>query len=259
MSDLRITEKFNMPLTTPQMRGDNTNTIKPVSKENKELSTGVKIATGIGLVALASYGIYVATRGKIKPKKNPITTPHTSPVTSKNPNFFEQKGLKINKEIVSNADGTLYTGTLEHVNKNGEKFILKYKDGTLQTSEKYTMTGELVLRKKYTQEIANCIDSNRQPYSVMNKRMYIYNKDGKIIGGAAVIRTKNAVNYVNNKYCIYKDNKEVIKTRYASKDGKERVLFEKPLENESDARYLLGTAPLASLGSPLKAYYPLSK
>ena len=78
MSDLSISQKFNMPIATPQFRSSNTNPINPTTKENKGLSTGAKVAIGTGLVALASYGIYVATRGKVKPK----TTP---PVTTNNP------------------------------------------------------------------------------------------------------------------------------------------------------------------------------
>ena len=66
MSDLSISQKFNMPPTTYLLNNSSTNQITAASKKNKGLSTGAKVAIGTGLVLLASCGIYIATRGKIK-------------------------------------------------------------------------------------------------------------------------------------------------------------------------------------------------
>ena len=245
------------------------------AKPKKEgLSTGAKWAIGIGATtALAIGADFLFCKGKhvknlwgklkgnnSKPNETPQSPPISNPPASpKKSNFFEQKGLKVNKEIVSNADGTLYTGTLEKNNKNGEKFVLEYKDGVLLTSEKYTKTGEFVTRKKYIREIETCYDSNRNPYPINKRYMLEYNKDGKIVNGTLVYEGKNSTFCNNNKYSIYKDKTGIQKTRYAKQDGTKEVLFESPLEKESDAKYKLGSAGMRALQSPLNTNYPTVK
>lgn len=188
-----------------------------------------------------------------RPDGAPPSSPTSNtPVVAKKPNFFEQRGLKINKEVVSNADGTLYTGSIERTNKNGERFILKYKDGMLQTSEKYTKAGEFVSSKKYSQEIETGFNKNRVPYPIKKRYMYEYNNDGKIINGSVVIKRPNNTFYINNKYCIFKNNKEIIIRRFATKDGKKFGLFDKPYDKEFDARSELGRASMAALDTPFK-------
>ena len=51
-------------------------------EEKKGLSKGAKWAIGLGLTALAAGGIYLATRGKVKPTNNPTppTTGQNNPV-----------------------------------------------------------------------------------------------------------------------------------------------------------------------------------
>ena len=241
-------------------RTPNADTLQNKS-EKEGLSIGTKIALGtVVILGTAVLIDQLAFKGKcckkifdlLKKETNLNTSVIGTTSAPKMPNFFEQKGLKINKEIVSNADGTLYTGTLVKINKNGEKYILNYKDGVLQTSDKYTKTEDFVLRKKYTQEIDNRFDTDRQPYQVKNRRMYLYNKDGKIINGVAVLKNKNSTFYISNKYSIYKDASRIIQTRFASKDGQPYNLFDKPYEKESDARARLGMACLEALQSPLK-------
>ena len=150
MSDLSISQKFNMPIATPQFRSSNTNPINPTSKENKGLSTGAKVAIGTGLVALASYGIYLATRGKVKPK----TTP---PATTNNPmqeikelavNTFKEAGNKFVKGKAVMADGTNYTGKIVSEGKDGSKVVMEYLDGVLQKSTK-TKGTETIFEKTY--------------------------------------------------------------------------------------------------------------
>ena len=89
--------------------------------------------------------------------------------------------------------------------------------------------------------------------------MLEYNKDGKIINGTLVYEGKNSTFYNNNEYSIYKDGNKITKTRYATKDGTKYVLFENPVEKESDAKYILGAAGMRALDSPLKTHYPLPK
>ena len=150
MSDLSISQKFNMPITTPQFRSSNTNPISSTNKENKGLSSGVKVAIGTGLVALASYGIYLATRGKVKPK----TTP---PATTNNPiqeikelavNTFKEAGNKFVKGKAVMADGTNYTGKIVCEGKDGSKVVMEYLDGVLQKSTK-TKGAETIFEKTY--------------------------------------------------------------------------------------------------------------
>ena len=157
MSDLSITQKFNMPIATPQFRSSNTTPITSVpQKENKGLSTGAKVAIGTGLVALASYGIYVATRGKVKPK----TTP---PVTTNNPvqeikelavSAFKEAGNKFVKGKAVMADGTNYTGKIVSEGKDGSKVVMEYLDGVLQKSTK-TKGADTIFEKtyKYSKEL----------------------------------------------------------------------------------------------------------
>ena len=151
MSDLSISQKFNMPIATPQFRSSNTTPITSVpQKENKGLSTGAKVAIGTGLVALAYYGIYVATRGKVKPK----TTP---PATTNNPvqeikelavNTFKEAGNKFVKGKAVMADGTNYTGKIVSEGKDGSKVVMEYLDGVLQKSTK-TKGAETIFEKTY--------------------------------------------------------------------------------------------------------------
>ena len=156
MSDLSISQKFNMPIATPQFRSSNTNPINPTTKENKGLSTGAKVAIGTGLVALASYGIYVATRGKVKPKT-------TLPATTNNHPVQEIKELAIgafkkvgsfNKGKAVMADGTNYTGKIVSESKDGSKVVMEYVDGVLQKSTK-TKGAEIIFEKtyKYSKEL----------------------------------------------------------------------------------------------------------
>ena len=180
-------------------------------------------------------------------------------VEPKKANIFEQRGLKIDKGIVSNVDGTLYTGSIELTNKNGERFILKYKDGMLQISEKYAKAGEFVSSKKYSKEIETGFDHNRVPYPIKKRYMYEYNKDGKIINGTLVIEKPNCMFFINNKYCTFKNNKEIIVRRFAFKDGKKYGLFDNPYDNEFDARCRLGFSSLEALQTPFEKHYPLSK
>lgn len=155
MSDLSISQKFNMPITTPQFRSSNTNPISSTSKENKGLSTGAKVAIGTGLVALASYGIYVATRGKVKPK----TTP---PLTTNNPvqeikelavSAFKEAGNKFVKGKAVMADGTNYTGKIVSEGKDGSKVVMEYLDGVLQKSTKTKGTDTVIKTYKYSDEL----------------------------------------------------------------------------------------------------------
>ena len=205
MSDLSITQKFNMPIATPQFRSSNTTPITSVpQKENKGLSTGAKVAIGTGLVALASYGIYVATRGKVKPKT-------TLPATTNNHPVQEIKELAIgafkkvgsfNKGKAVMADGTNYTGKIVSESKDGSKVVMEYLDGVLQKSTKtkgsenifektYKYSDELGLEqvinnntttlKKFIDEAGNLNIKNSKHLTIIDKPSGLVSIDGRFI------------------------------------------------------------------------------
>ena len=94
---MNIGTNFNKAITSPQFRAKQ-GVSKPVETENKKgLSKGAKWAIGTGLAILGTYGVYLATRGKVKPKANPKPTP---PTTGQNNPIQEIKEfLSINKRL----------------------------------------------------------------------------------------------------------------------------------------------------------------
>ena len=202
MSDLSISQKFNMPMATPQFRSSNTNPINPTTKENKGLSTGAKVAIGTGLVALASYGIYLATRGKVKPK----TTP---PATTNNPvqeikelavNTFKEAGNKFVKGKAVLADGTNYTGKIVSEGKDGSKVVMEYLDGVLQKSTK-TKGTETIFEKtyKYSDELG-FVNVTKNGNSIFNKTYDKATKQILINDGKLIIDTDTGIVIKGKKY-----------------------------------------------------------
>lgn len=205
MSDLSITQKFNMPIATPQFRSSNTTPITSVpQKENKGLSTGAKVAIGTGLVALASYGIYLATRGKVKPKATPPATTNNSVQEIKElaVNTFKEAGNKFVKGKAVMADGTNYTGKIVSESKDGSKVVMEYLDGVLQKSTKtkgsenifektYKYSDELGLEqvinnntttlKKFIDEAGNLNIENSKHLTIIDKPSGLVSIDGRFI------------------------------------------------------------------------------
>ena len=233
MSDLSITQKFNMPIATPQFRSSNTTPITPVhQKENKGLSTGAKVAIGTGLVALASYGIYVATRGKVKPK----TTP---PVTTNNPvqeikelavSAFKEAGNRFKNGKAVLADGTNYTGKIVSEGKDGSKVVMEYLDGVLQKSTKtkgtetifektYKYSDELGLEqviknnnttlKKFIDEAGNLNIKTHKHLTTIDKPSGLVSIDGRFID-----KQKNILGEFHDPHLLYPMNKDSYGTTY---------------------------------------------
>ena len=67
---MNIGTNFNRTVTSPQFRANENVTKTTELDEKKGLSKGAKWAIGAGLAILGTYGIYLATRGKIKPSTN---------------------------------------------------------------------------------------------------------------------------------------------------------------------------------------------
>ena len=187
MTDLRI-NNFNKTITSPQFRA-NENVTKPIElDEKKGLSSGAKWAIGTGLAILGTYGIYLATRGKVKPKANPKPTP-TPPTTGQNnpvqeiKNFaldvFKKEG-KFDKGRAILSDGTKYTGNITAECKtDGSKVVMEYVDGVLQKSTKTAKDGTKVFDKTYTYAddgLIKEIKKNGETILDENKLIEIYKK-----------------------------------------------------------------------------------
>ena len=122
---------FNRPIVNPQFRA-NENMSKPVETEDKKgLSKGAKWAIGLGLTALAAGGIYLATKGKVKPSTNPTK-----------------------KEIIENGEkffieeNSMFT-SYKDINGKLRKKELKGKDGSIYAINKYSKdTGYLIEHKE---------------------------------------------------------------------------------------------------------------
>ena len=102
--------------------GDNKN--KPVSKT-------VIGASLVGLAALASVGVYLATKGKAKVKPN---KPNLDINTIPNINEFKKNGQFVKGEALL-SDGTKYTGSVKHVKSDGTEVLMDYKNGKLIKSK----------------------------------------------------------------------------------------------------------------------------
>lgn len=226
MSDLSVSQKFNMPIVAQQFSSSNTNPINSTNKENKGLSTGVKVAIGTGLVALASYGIYVATRGKVKPK----TTP---PVTTNNPvqeikelavSTFKEAGNKFVKGKAVMADGTNYTGKIVSEGKDGSKVVMEYLDGVLQKSTK-TKGADTIFEKtyKYSDELG-LVDVTKNGNSTFSKTYDKLAKQILINNGKLRIDTETGIIIKNNTTYIDKvtgmrGDVESLKVNYSLEGG----------------------------------------
>lgn len=185
MTDLRI-NNFNKAIASPQFRA-NENVTKPTELDDKKgLSKGAKWAIGTGLAILGTYGIYLATKGKVKPKTNPKPTPATT--GQNNPiqeikefalDVFKKEG-KFDKGKAILSDGTKYTGNITAECKtDGSKVVMEYVDGVLQKSTKTAKDGTKVFDKTYTYAddgLIKEIKKNGETILDENKLIEIYKK-----------------------------------------------------------------------------------
>ena len=193
---------------------------------DKTLSTTTKVVIGTALTALAATGIYIATRGKVKPK----TTP---PVTTNNPvqeikelavSAFKEAGNKFVKGKAVMADGTNYTGKIVSESKDGSKVVMEYLDGVLQKSTK-TKGVDTIFEKtyKYSDDLGlvnvtkngNSIFS--KTYDKLAKQILI--NDGKLrIDTETGIIIKNNTTYID-KVTGMRGSVESLKVNYSLEGG----------------------------------------
>ena len=170
---------------------------------DKTLSTTTKVVIGTALTALAATGIYIATRGKVKPKTpTPPLEGTTNPVQEIKElavNAFKEIGA-FNKGKAVLADGTNYTGKIVNELKDGSKVVMEYLDGVLQKSTK-TKGTETIFEKtyKYSDDLG-LVNVTKNGQSVFNKT---YDKAGKLIlinDGRVIIDTDTGIVIIGNKY-----------------------------------------------------------
>lgn len=152
-------EPIKQSVDTAYIQPKNTQEVK-INSENKKSNTGLKVALGTGLAALAAVGTYIATKGKskaIKPNilektlsngnrvvieeanlltNNGIIPARTIKVYDKLGNIVKQKSKAITKDV-NKATGkkytTIYQGFYDKGNFVGKNEINRYysKGGAL--------------------------------------------------------------------------------------------------------------------------------
>ena len=187
MLDSRINQNFNRPIVSPQFRASQ-NVSKPAKAEEKQgMSTTAKWATGLGLIALASYGIYAFTKGRVKgvtPKpenpnpENPIPEIKEMAIDAFKKDGRFEKGKAILK--AKNGSYTIgYTGNITSTGKDGSKVVMEYVDGVLQKSTKTAKDGTKIFDKAYTwaeDGLIKEVKKNGETILDENKLIEIYKK-----------------------------------------------------------------------------------
>lgn len=155
MLDSRINQNFNRPITSPQFRASQSASTPVELEEKKGLSSGVKWTIGVGLTALASYGIYyVLTKGRVKvPKPTPKPENPIPEIKEMAIDEFKKLGIFDNgKALLKAKSGSYtkkYTGNIINECKDGSRVIMEYTRGVLQKSTKTAKDGSKIFEKIY--------------------------------------------------------------------------------------------------------------
>ena len=159
-------------------------------KSQTKLGTKGKVILGTTLTGLAALGIYLATRGKVKPS--------TTPDTIVNPNELNSKFSEFLENVVKGKSS--WTGTYIKETPSGKKVSLSYENGLLKESK--IIDGETVKSvKNYTYldngKISEIRDMNQ---SLIMKRYCLPNHPEKVKlfhDNERVIITKDNTGKVN--------------------------------------------------------------
>ena len=226
MLDSRISQNFNRPIANPQFRASQ-NVSKPIEAEEKQgMSPTAKWAIGIGLTALASYGIYYAlTKGRVKsPKPTPKPENPVPEIKEMAIDAFKRDGrFEKGKAILKAKNGAYtidYTGNITSTGKDGSKVVMEYVDGVLQKSTKTAKDGTKIFDKTYSynkfngekpiiSKITNLIDNKE----ILSRNFDSYHNTIETnIGEKVIIENADdrTFKYVyNGKFKSPKDNKEL--------------------------------------------------
>lgn len=130
------------------------------SKSSKSVTT--KVLVGTGLAALASVGIYLATKGK-KPLTFEKIVKKGLPDKMRRFSIdeFKKQGCVFKKGKAYNPDGSAFTGKITH-----KKGVMEYENGVLKSAT--------INRGKY-------IPSKTKEYSYYNNELSAVNCDGERI------------------------------------------------------------------------------
>ncbi len=170
---------------------------------DKTLSTTTKVVIGTALTALAATGIYIATRGKVKPKTpTPPLEGTTNPVQEIKElavNAFKEIGA-FNKGKAVLADGTNYTGKIVNELKDGSKVVMEYLDGVLQKSTKIK-DSETVFEKtyKYSDELG-LVKVRKNGKSIFTKDYDKSSKQILINDGRVIVDTETGIVINKGRY-----------------------------------------------------------
>lgn len=109
----------------------------PPTEQREKMSSGIKLGIGLGLTAIATIGIYIATKGKAKPETKTIEQPPRPLAKLKEMTIqkFKENGKFQKGQAILN-DGSNYTGKITTQTKDGKNIIIEYKNGGLQKSSK---------------------------------------------------------------------------------------------------------------------------
>lgn len=143
---------------------NNTQSIKQSTKntdEKQKSSTSTKtlVTVGAGLIALATVGIYIATKGKaVKATQDVVQNSQktTNAIKEMTVDAFKQAGNKFNKGKAITNTGEAFTGNITHQTKDGKNIVREYENGVLKKLTKYD--GE----------------------NILSQKEYIYSKDGDL-------------------------------------------------------------------------------
>ena len=215
---------------------NNTQSIKQSTKntdEKQKSSTSTKtlVTVGAGLIALATVGIYIATKGKaVKATQDVVQNSQktTNAIKEMTVDAFKQAGNKFNKGKAITNTGEAFTGNITHQTKDGKNIVREYENGVLKKLTKYD--GE----------------------NILSQKEYIYSKDGDLSvvqDGKLILKkitnTKDSIQRIDNlngfivkntntgkietlqikgqgrKHFYYDDNGTLKKVKhdYSSKDG----------------------------------------
>lgn len=214
---------------------NNTQPIKQSTKntdEKQKSSTSTKtiVTVGAGLIALATVGIYIATRGKaVKATQDVVQNSQktTNTIKEMTVDAFKQAGNKFNKGKAITNTGEAFTGNITHQTKDGKNIVREYENGVLKKSTKYD--GENILSQKeyiYSKDgdLSVVQDGKLILEKITNTKdgiQRIDNLNGFIVKNTNTGKIKTLQIKGQRKYFYYDDNGTLKKVKhdYSSKDG----------------------------------------
>lgn len=216
----------------------------PVQKES---DTTRNVLIGTGLAALATAGIYIATRGKSKPKSNIVITESQQQLKELALDAFKLDGkFEKGKAVLNNGEN--FSGTIITKNKK-----LEYKDGILQSSvdksgdkktlkqyfydnngniNKIIKDNNCLFKKKTDGDIMTIVTENRSVQKDIKKNQLIEVGDswGNPVKSFYYDETTGKLKYVrdfkNNTIDVYRADGKTLEAKIADKSSAYSVYYD---------------------------------